>query len=147
MSPEKRENQDRSAETRAKASGMSAKPRFEDCCDPRELLDLTGRKGLEIGIANERSLAWPGGDACRVRTGRVHRPSGRQREEDRKARIAPLRRNIETNDVGLAALLLASDYTAAITGETLHVDAGVHIEGPVGRGQMQGETKPREQEK
>lgn len=308
MSADKRKNQDRSAETRARASGMSTKPRFEDCCDPRELLDLTGRRGLVIGIANERSPAWPGalhfrqagadlaitfvGERARPHVApladRVDAPIflpcdvgregeleavfgairdtwgrldfvlhavGKARPEDLRgrltdcsaggfaeamtvsvysliaiarlaeplmthggslitlsylgaekviehynvmgpvkaalestvrylahelgpkgirvnaisagpvatraasglvgstellaasARIAPLRRNIKTDDVGLAALLLASDYTAAITGETLHVDAGVHIEGPVGRGQMQGETKPREQEK
>lgn len=47
------------------------------------------------------------------------------------ARVAPLRRNIETDEVGRAALLLASDYTAAVTGEVLHVDAGVHVEAPV----------------
>ena len=34
-------------------------PDFPECCDPVELLDLSGRKGLVIGIANERSLAWP----------------------------------------------------------------------------------------
>lgn len=47
------------------------------------------------------------------------------------ARVAPLHRNIDTDEVGRAALLLASDYTAAVTGEVLHVDAGVHIEAPV----------------
>jgi enoyl-[acyl-carrier protein] reductase I len=47
------------------------------------------------------------------------------------ALAAPPRRNIGADDVGLAALLLASRYTAAITGETLHVDAGVHVESPV----------------
>lgn len=47
------------------------------------------------------------------------------------ARIAPLRRNITTDEVGRAALLLASDYTAGVTGEVLHVDAGVHVEAPV----------------
>lgn len=47
------------------------------------------------------------------------------------ARAAPLRRNIEADEVGRAALLLASDYTSGITGEVLHVDAGVHIESPV----------------
>ncbi|KNG95035.1 short-chain dehydrogenase [Pseudaestuariivita atlantica] len=47
------------------------------------------------------------------------------------ARVAPLRRNIDTDEVGRTALLLASDYTAAVTGEVLHVDAGVHIESPV----------------
>lgn len=60
------------------------------------------------------------------------------------ARVAPLGRNIEADDVGRAALLLASDYTAAITGETLHVDAGVHIETPMshmGNGlHVEGET-------
>ena len=47
------------------------------------------------------------------------------------ARSAPLRRNIEADEVGRAALLFASSYTSGITGEVLHVDAGVHIEGPV----------------
>lgn len=47
------------------------------------------------------------------------------------AGVAPLRRNITGDEVGRAALLLASDYTATITGEVLHVDAGVHIEAPV----------------
>lgn len=42
---------------------------------------------------------------------------------------APLRRTIESKEVGRAALLLASDYATAITGEVLHVDAGFHIEG------------------
>lgn len=47
------------------------------------------------------------------------------------ARAAPLRRNIEADEVGRAALLFASDYTSGITGEVLYVDAGVHIESPV----------------
>ena len=46
-------------------------------------------------------------------------------------RKAPLRRRIEACEVGRAALLLASDYTTAITGEVLYVDAGFHIEGMV----------------
>lgn len=44
-------------------------------------------------------------------------------------RAAPLRRSVDACDVGRAALLLASDYATAITGEVLHVDAGFHIEG------------------
>jgi enoyl-[acyl-carrier protein] reductase I len=47
------------------------------------------------------------------------------------ARKAPLRRTVESSEVGRAALLLASDYTTAITGEVLHVDGGFHIEGMV----------------
>ena len=46
-------------------------------------------------------------------------------------RKAPLRRTIDACEVGRAALLLASDYTTAITGEILYVDAGFHIEGMV----------------
>lgn len=47
------------------------------------------------------------------------------------ARKAPLRRTVDACEVGRTALLLASDYTAAITGEVLYVDAGFHIEGMV----------------
>ena len=46
-------------------------------------------------------------------------------------RKAPLRRTVDACEIGRAALLLASDYTAAITGEVLYVDAGFHIEGMV----------------
>ena len=46
-------------------------------------------------------------------------------------RKAPLRRTVEACEVGRVALMLASDYTTAITGETLYVDAGFHIEGMV----------------
>lgn len=46
-------------------------------------------------------------------------------------RKAPLRRTIDACEVGRAALLLASDYTTAITGEVLYVDAGFHVEGMV----------------
>lgn len=46
-------------------------------------------------------------------------------------RKAPLRRTVDACEVGRTALLLASDYTSAITGEVLYVDAGVHIEGMV----------------
>ena len=52
------------------------------------------------------------------------------------ARAAPLRRNIVADEVGRTALLFASDYTSGITGEVLHVDAGVHIESPVFSAQM-----------
>lgn len=47
------------------------------------------------------------------------------------ARKAPLRRTVDASEVGRAALLLASDYTTAITGEVLYVDAGFHIGGMV----------------
>jgi enoyl-[acyl-carrier protein] reductase I len=47
------------------------------------------------------------------------------------ARRAPERRLVEPDEVGRAALFLASDYASAITGEVLHVDAGFHVEGMV----------------
>jgi enoyl-[acyl-carrier protein] reductase I len=42
---------------------------------------------------------------------------------------APLRRNIETTDVGETAAFLLSDAAKGITGEVLMVDAGFHITG------------------
>jgi len=44
---------------------------------------------------------------------------------------APLRRNIETNEVGEAAAFLLSDAGRGITGEVLMVDAGFHVSGGV----------------
>lgn len=46
-------------------------------------------------------------------------------------RRAPLRRTVDASEVGRAALMLASDYASAITGETVYVDAGFHIGGMV----------------
>ena len=46
-------------------------------------------------------------------------------------RKSPLRRIVESDEVGRAALLLASDYSSAITGEILHVDAGFHVDGMI----------------
>ncbi|HEY9038344.1 MAG TPA: enoyl-ACP reductase FabI [Roseovarius sp.] len=50
---------------------------------------------------------------------------------DETERKSPLRRTVTTDEVGRAALLLASDYTTAITGKVLHVDAGFHVNGMV----------------
>ena len=41
----------------------------------------------------------------------------------------PLKRNIEGEEVGKAALFLCSDLSSGITGETIYVDAGYHILG------------------
>ena len=43
---------------------------------------------------------------------------------DRVEATAPLRRNIETDEVGKAAVYLLSDLSSGVTGETHHVDAG-----------------------
>jgi enoyl-[acyl-carrier protein] reductase I len=42
---------------------------------------------------------------------------------------SPLRRSVSIGEVGNAALFLLSDLGKAVTGETLHVDAGYHIVG------------------
>lgn len=42
---------------------------------------------------------------------------------------APLKRNIEAEEVGRTALFLASDLGSAVTGEVVHVDAGYNIMG------------------
>ncbi|MFI5254432.1 MAG: SDR family oxidoreductase, partial [Candidatus Limnocylindrales bacterium] len=43
--------------------------------------------------------------------------------------VAPLRRNITTEDVGGAAVYLASDLAAGVTGEVHYVDAGFNVLG------------------
>ena len=49
----------------------------------------------------------------------------------RFAEVAPLRENVTIEDVGNAALFLASDLSTRITGEVLYVDSGFNIIGIV----------------
>lgn len=42
---------------------------------------------------------------------------------------APLRRNVEVDEVGDAGLFLCSPWSSGITGETLYVDCGYHVVG------------------
>ncbi len=42
---------------------------------------------------------------------------------------SPLRTNISQDDVGAVAVFLASDLSKAVTGNTMFVDAGMHILG------------------
>lgn len=43
--------------------------------------------------------------------------------------MAPLRRNVTTEEVAKTAAYLLSDLSSGVTGETLHVDCGYHIMG------------------
>ena len=43
------------------------------------------------------------------------------------AKVSPLRRNVTQEEVGNAAAFLCSDLASGITGEILHVDAGLNI--------------------
>src|SRR5437899_6893077 len=45
------------------------------------------------------------------------------------AERAPLKRNIDAEEVGKTALFLCSDWGSAVTGEVVHVDAGYNIMG------------------
>src|SRR5215471_4119956 len=45
------------------------------------------------------------------------------------AERAPLKRNVDVNEVGATALFLASDAGSGITGETIYVDCGYNIMG------------------
>lgn len=49
-------------------------------------------------------------------------------------RNAPLRRNITSEDVGKAAVMMCSSYASAITGQVLYVDSGYSILGMTGAG-------------
>ena len=45
------------------------------------------------------------------------------------ADMSPMRENITTDDVGNAAVFLASDLSSRITGDVLYVDSGFNIVG------------------
>jgi len=46
---------------------------------------------------------------------------------ERAAKLAPARRLVSIEDVGMATAVLATDYAKLITGETVYVDGGYHI--------------------
>jgi enoyl-[acyl-carrier protein] reductase I len=46
-----------------------------------------------------------------------------------QAERAPLKRNVDVDEVGATALFLASDLSSGVTGETIHVDCGYNIMG------------------
>jgi len=50
---------------------------------------------------------------------------------DYAERTAPLRRNVDIDEVGRAAAFLCSDLASGITGEVLFVDAGIHCAGMI----------------
>jgi enoyl-[acyl-carrier protein] reductase I len=85
-----------------------------------------------------RYLAWDLGEAAirvnaisagPVRTLAARGIPGFTDMADAIAGRTPLRREITTDEVGATGLFLASDLSAAVTGETLFVDAGYHAMG------------------
>lgn len=90
----------------------------------RYLAHELGSKGIRVNAISAGAVP------TRAASGIVHF------EEllDATRRIAPLRRTVDGCEVGRSALMLVSDYASAITGEVVHVDAGVHIDGMVFHG-------------
>jgi len=75
----------------------------------------------ELGEAGIRVNALSAGP-CRTLSSMAIEGIGEMFE--RVEEIAPLKRNIETDEVGKAAVYLLSDLSSGVTGETHHVDAG-----------------------
>ena len=85
----------------------------------REIASELGPKGITVNVLS------PGPMATRAAGGIASFDAMMQEAIDR----APMKRLASIEDVGAAAVFLASDGARNITGETLHVDAGYHIMG------------------
>lgn len=85
----------------------------------REAASELGPKGITVNVIS------PGAMATRAAGGIAEFSELLEQARER----APMRRLASIEDVGAAAVFLASDAARNITGETLHVDAGYHIMG------------------
>jgi enoyl-[acyl-carrier protein] reductase I len=85
----------------------------------REVASELGPKGITVNVLS------PGPMATRAAGGIAE--FSEMMEEARER--APMKRLASIEDVGAAAVFLASDAARNITGETLHIDAGYHIMG------------------
>ncbi len=64
-----------------------------------------------------------------IKTASSRQVGGFSRILDVVPKVAPLRRNVTPEDVGNAAVFLASDLSSAITADVHFVDAGYHMMG------------------
>ncbi len=90
-------------------------------CTVRYLAHDLGQDGIRVNAISAgpvRTLAASGIKGMRAMLGE-------------NAERTPLKRNIDQDDVGRAALFLSSDLASSVTGEVLHVDAGQNIMGVV----------------
>jgi enoyl-[acyl-carrier protein] reductase I len=85
----------------------------------REIASELGPKGITVNVLS------PGPMATRAAGGIASFDAMMQEAIER----SPMKRLATIDDVGAAAVFLASDAARNITGETLHVDAGYHIMG------------------
>ena len=91
----------------------------------RYLAEDLGREGIRVNAISAgplKTLAAAGIKGMRSMLGE-------------NAAKTPLRRNIEHDEVGKAALFLCSSMGSGVTGEILHVDAGQNIMGVVSMGE------------
>jgi len=93
-------------------------------CATRYLAEDLGQEGIRVNAIS----------AGPVKTLAAAGIKGMRTMLQENAAKTPLRRNIEQEDVARAALYLCSEMGAAVTGETLHVDAGQNIMGVVSMG-------------
>lgn len=90
-------------------------------------LECTGRYlAGELGADNIRVNLISGGYLRTLASSAV---GGTDTMAERSAERAPLRRNVEGEDVGRTAVYLASDLSSGVTGETIYVDCGVNLIG------------------
>jgi enoyl-[acyl-carrier protein] reductase I len=90
-------------------------------------LECTARYlAWELGEANIRVNIISGGYLRTLASSAV---GGTDGMAEHAAARAPLRRNVEGEDVGKTAVYLASDLASGVTGETIYVDCGVNTVG------------------
>ena len=78
---------------------------------------------MDLGVKNIRVNAISAGP---IRTLAARSISGFTVMEEHYEKRAPMRRNVDANEVGQTALFLCSPMSSGITGEIIHVDAGYH---------------------
>jgi enoyl-[acyl-carrier-protein] reductase (NADH) len=86
---------------------------------------MRGKRGLIIGVANNRSIAWGIARACH---GHGAELALTYREDALKKRVEPLAGE-SIDEVGGAPLYFLSDLSRGLTGKIHYVDAGYHIVG------------------
>lgn len=86
-------------------------------------------KYLASELGAEKGVRVNGLSAGPVRTLAASAVSDHSQMENLYSAMAPLRRNIDREEVGKAGMFLMSDLASGITGENVHVDAGFHIMG------------------
>jgi len=86
-------------------------------------------KYLANELGSEKQIRVNGLSAGPVKTLAASAVSDHSLMDKLYSMMAPLRRNINREEVGKAGMFLLSDLASGVTGENMHVDAGFHIMG------------------